>query len=64
MDVTGFVAYFSELDAAKTSDLLVLLDEPGLALHATAQGDLLRYMEERLAPEPFLSPAVNYGLYR
>ncbi|WP_334144597.1 AAA family ATPase [Rhabdothermincola sp.] len=47
----SFVAYFSELDAAKTSDLIVLLDEPGLALHATAQGDLLRYMEERLAPE-------------
>lgn len=47
----SFVAYFSELDAAKTSDLIVLLDEPGLALHATAQDDLLRYMEERLAPE-------------
>jgi hypothetical protein len=46
----SFVAYFSDLEAAKTSDLIVLLDEPGLALHATAQGDLLRYMEERLAP--------------
>ena len=47
----SFVAYFSDLDAAKTSDLIVLLDEPGLALHATAQADLLRYMEERLGPE-------------
>jgi hypothetical protein len=47
----SFVAYFSDLDAAKTSELIVLLDEPGLALHATAQADLLRYMEERLAPE-------------
>lgn len=47
----SFVAYFSDLDAAKTSDLIVLLDEPGLALHATAQGDLLRYMEDRLGPE-------------
>lgn len=46
----SFVAYFSDLEAAKTSELIVLLDEPGLALHATAQGDLLRYMEERLAP--------------
>ena len=47
----SFVAYFSDLEAAKTSDLIVLLDEPGLALHATAQGDLLRYMEERLSPD-------------
>jgi hypothetical protein len=46
----SFLAYFSELEAAKTSDLILLLDEPALALHAMAQRDLLRYMEERLAP--------------
>ena len=46
----SFLAYFSELEETKTSDLVLLLDEPGLALHATAQGDLLRYMEEKLAP--------------
>jgi hypothetical protein len=46
----SFLAYFSELEETKTSDLILLLDEPALALHATAQGDLLRYMEERLAP--------------
>lgn len=46
----SFLAYFSELEAAKTSELVLLLDEPALALHATAQRDLLRYMEERLAP--------------
>ncbi len=46
----SFLAYFSELEAGKTSDLILLLDEPGLALHATAQGDLLRFMEDRLAP--------------
>jgi hypothetical protein len=47
----SFLAYFSELEAARTSDLVLLLDEPALALHATAQRDLLRYMEERLAPQ-------------
>lgn len=47
----SFLAYFSDLEAAKTSDLILLLDEPGLALHATAQRDLLRFMEERLAPD-------------
>jgi hypothetical protein len=47
----SFLAYFSDLEAAKTSDLVLLLDEPGLALHATAQSDLLRFMEDRLAPD-------------
>jgi hypothetical protein len=47
----SFLAYFSELEAAKESDLILLLDEPALALHATAQRDLLRFMEDRLAPE-------------
>lgn len=47
----SFLAYFSELEAAKEGDLILLLDEPALALHATAQRDLLRFMEERLAPE-------------
>jgi len=47
----SFLAYFSELEETNTNDLVLLLDEPGLALHATAQNDLLRYMEEKLAPE-------------
>ncbi|MGD0391818.1 MAG: AAA family ATPase [Acidimicrobiales bacterium] len=47
----SFLAYFSDLEAAKESELILLLDEPALALHATAQRDLLRFMEDRLAPE-------------
>lgn len=52
----GFVWFFSFLVAFseyRDSDepLVLLLDEPGLGLHGTAQGDLLRYIEERLAPE-------------
>jgi predicted ATP-dependent endonuclease of OLD family len=46
----SFLAYFSEF---RDSDdpLILLLDEPGLGLHAAAQGDLLRFIDERLAPD-------------
>lgn len=46
----SFLAYFSELEEGRTSNLIVLLDEPGLSLHARAQQDLLRLIDERLAP--------------
>lgn len=46
----SFFAYFSDLQAAPGS-LILLLDEPGLSLHAKAQGDFLTFIEERLAPE-------------
>jgi len=46
----SFLAYFSELEEGETSNLIVLLDEPGLSLHARAQQDLLRLIDERLAP--------------
>ena len=45
----SFLAWFSQ--QRKTGKkLILLLDEPGLALHGTAQGDLLRYIEEELKP--------------
>ncbi|MEA2361640.1 MAG: hypothetical protein QOD71_785 [Thermoleophilaceae bacterium] len=47
----SFLAYFSELERDKTSDLVLLLDEPGLNLHASAQEDFLRFIDERLAPQ-------------
>ena len=31
--------------------LIILLDEPGLSLHGKAQGDLLRYIKEKLLPK-------------
>jgi hypothetical protein len=43
----SFVAAFSEV--RESDPLIVLLDEPGLGLHAAAQADLLRYIGERLA---------------
>lgn len=53
----GFVWFFSFLVAfaqvTKThgARLILLLDEPGLSLHAKAQSDLLRYFKEKLEPK-------------
>mgnify|MGYP001762392474 CR=1 FL=1 len=54
----GFVWFFSFLAQFKqlkktpgNSNAIILLDEPGLTLHGKAQGDLLRYMVERLLPD-------------
>ncbi len=53
---TGFVWFFSFLvwysDVRKRwgENLIILLDDPGLGLHAKAQWDLRRYIHERLAP--------------
>jgi len=46
----SFLAYFSKLEEGRTGSLILLLDEPGLSLHARAQQDLLRLIDERLAP--------------
>jgi len=45
----SFLSYFSKLESSR-SDLILLLDEPGLSLHAKAQSDFLRFIDERLAP--------------
>lgn len=45
----SFLAYFSELEESAEQPLVLLLDEPGLSLHATAQNDLLRFIDDRLA---------------
>ena len=53
---TGFVWFFSFLvwysDVRRRcgDNLLIVLDDPGLGLHAKAQWDLMRYVTERLAP--------------
>ena len=46
----SFMAYFTSLEQDTDGDLILLLDEPGLSLHARAQEDLLRLIDERLAP--------------
>ncbi len=45
----SFLAWYSKLQK-EGQRLILLLDEPGLSLHARAQGDLLRYFEEELKP--------------
>ena len=46
----SFLAYFSQIER-QDSDLILLLDEPGLSLHAKAQSDFLKLIDERLAPK-------------
>ena len=45
----SFLAWYSKL-RQEGENLILLLDEPGLSLHAKAQADLLRYFEEELKP--------------
>lgn len=45
----SFLAYFNELEGAD-GNLILLLDEPGLSLHGRAQEDLLKLIDQRLAP--------------
>lgn len=71
----GFVWFFSFLAQFKQlkkteNNAIILLDEPGLTLHGKAQGDLLRYIVERLLPDhqviftthsPFMVPIDRLG---
>lgn len=45
----SFLSYFSKVEDEEDGDLVLLLDEPGLNLHAMAQHDFLRFIDERLA---------------
>lgn len=50
----GFVWFFSFLARfnriSPNAPTILLLDEPGLSLHASAQADFLKFINERLAP--------------
>lgn len=47
----SFIALFSQVKKTHGDNIIILLDEPGLSLHGKAQADLLRYIDERLAPK-------------
>jgi len=47
----SFLVWFSEVTRQYGDNLVVLLDEPGLSLHARAQSDLLRFIKEELLAE-------------
>ncbi|GFM87973.1 hypothetical protein PSCICO_33720 [Pseudomonas cichorii] len=42
----SFIVWFSKIQSDKNSNYVLLLDEPGLNLHASAQADLLRFIED------------------
>jgi predicted ATP-dependent endonuclease of OLD family len=63
----SFLVKFSQIQK-RQGNVIILLDEPGLNLHAKAQSDLLRYFTERLEPKhqviytthsPFMVPTEN-----
>lgn len=74
----GFIWFFSFLVKfaqikKQESKVIILLDEPGLTLHGTAQKDLLRYFKEQLEPHhqliytthsPFMVPPDNLASVR
>lgn len=64
----SFLIWFYQLQQLYGENLIILLDEPGLSLHARAQGDLLKYINEQLRPQyqvvytthsPFMVDADN-----
>ncbi|AKQ58326.1 ATP-dependent nuclease [Bordetella hinzii] len=63
----SFLVKFSQVQK-RQGNVVILLDEPGLNLHAKAQSDLLRYFKEKLEPKhqviytthsPFMVPTDN-----
>ena len=61
----SFLVKFAQVKNAG-DPVVLLLDEPGLSLHGKAQGDLLRFIDDKLAPfhqviysthSPFMVPA-------
>jgi predicted ATP-dependent endonuclease of OLD family len=46
----SFLIWFSQVKRNYGENLIILLDEPGLSLHARAQEDLLQYIHDELVP--------------
>lgn len=68
----SFLAWYQKL-RKENNNLILLLDEPGLSLHAKAQGDLLHYFEKELKPHhqlvytthsPFMVDPVHFDCVR
>ncbi len=64
----SFLVLFSQFRRSNGERVVLLLDEPGLSLHAKGQRDLLRFIRQRLLPHqqviysthsPFMVPADN-----
>jgi predicted ATP-dependent endonuclease of OLD family len=64
----SFLVWFSQVKKTFGENLFILLDDPGIGLHAKAQEDLLRYISQELEPHyqviytthsPFMVDANN-----
>lgn len=42
----SFIVWFSKIQSSNNKNFILLLDEPGLNLHASAQADLLRFIDD------------------
>lgn len=67
----SFLVWFSQAENNYGDKLIILLDEPGLSLHAKAQSDLLEYIDKELKPKyqvlytthsPFMIPPTLEGV--
>lgn len=47
----SFLVWFSKINASSKGRFILLLDEPGVSLHASAQADLLRFIREKLSTQ-------------
>lgn len=68
----SFLAWYSKIKK-ENNNVILLLDEPGLSLHAKAQADLLKYFEDELAPHhqliysthsPFMVDSTKFSRVR
>jgi hypothetical protein len=46
----SFLVWYSQVQKRYGDNIIILLDDPGVGLHAKAQWDLVRYISERLEP--------------
>lgn len=68
----SFLVWFKKIQEDKTSNYILLLDEPGLNLHASAQADLLRFLQDLsqdyqiiyTTHSPFMIPTGNLDRVR
>lgn len=68
----SFLVWFKRIQENKDSKYILLLDEPGLNLHASAQRDLLRFLEDLsedyqiiyTTHSPFMIPELNLNRIR
>ena len=57
----SFLVWFKKIQEDENSNYIILLDEPGLNLHASAQADLLRFIEHLSENYQITNEYINYA---